>query len=227
MYQIERQDQLYKTLPHALFFSPTIVIFSALTLLLPLSGVFAPSSLTVSAKNSTNISGPCIIPTGNLSTPNTPDYSSLHSSQISPESITVPYVMSWGRFTPKATTFITKLFLEHRIPDLPQSCGPNCRYNVSVPSFIFQCTPNPSWFPPSPGGGLWNAILDPGKLSDWKFYISWKSWNETGTLAENASCLAVQAQYDVEVRVIPLSISLSLILKMSTQGQNERRCPIC
>jgi len=71
MYRIERQDQLYKTLPHALFFSPTIVIFSAPTILLPISGIFAPGSLSVTTINSTAVSH-CIIPTGNLSTPDSP-----------------------------------------------------------------------------------------------------------------------------------------------------------
>jgi hypothetical protein len=73
MYRIERRDQLYKTLPQAVLFGPTIVVFSALTLLLPLSGVFAPGSLTVTTKNYTDV-GHCMIPTGNLSTPNTPEY---------------------------------------------------------------------------------------------------------------------------------------------------------
>jgi hypothetical protein len=73
MYRIERQDQLYKTLPQALFFSPTIVIFSVLTLLLPLSGVFTPGSLAVT-KNSFSHVGPCMIPSGNLSASDTPDF---------------------------------------------------------------------------------------------------------------------------------------------------------
>jgi hypothetical protein len=68
MYRIERQDQLYLTLPRALFFSPTIVAFSVLALLLPLSGVFAPGSLTIVTQNFTDV-GNCTIPTGNLSTP--------------------------------------------------------------------------------------------------------------------------------------------------------------
>jgi len=224
MYRIERQDQLYKTLPHALFFNPTIVIFSSLTLLLPLAGVFAPSSLTVATENSTNVSGHCMIPTGNLSTPNTPDYSSLYDFETNYGNKTDPYVLSWDDATPKATTFITKLFLEHRIPDLPQSCGPNCRYIVSVPSFIFQCTPNPLWLPPFPSPDslpvlLWNATQN----SNWHFDISWNSWNGTGTSGSgNAFCLAVQAQYDVEVRVIPLSTSLSLIF-LNVNSRSKRK----
>ena len=206
MYRIERQDQLYKTLPRALFFSPTIVIFSALTLVLPLSGVFAPSSLTVAPKNFYNISGPCMIPTGNLSTPNTPDYSSLYSSEVN--DVGSKYVQSWDESTTKATVFVSKLFMEHRIPDLPQSCGPNCRYNVSVPSFVFQCTPDPLSSPLFPVQkspfNLWWATQD---SVGWAFNVSWNSWslNETGTSGK-ASCISVQAQYDIEVRVIPLSI---------------------
>ena len=143
IYRIERQDQLYKTLPRALFFSPIIVVFSALTLLLPISGVFAPGSLTVATQNSTHV-GHCIIPTGYLSTPGTPDYSSFY--------ITVGEGPNWSGVTPRATELTAQWFVEQRIPDLPQACGPNCCYNLSIPSFVFQCTPNPSSLPYGQGG---------------------------------------------------------------------------
>jgi hypothetical protein len=225
MYQIERQDQLYKTLPLALFFNPTIVVFSALTLLLPLSGVFAPGSLSVATKNSTDVSGPCFIPTGNLSTPNTPDSTSLSTEK------SIGY---WTGVTPRATDLATQCLAEQRIPDLPQACGPNCRYNVSVPSFFFQCIPNPSSLPfgqadpPAPPRvsfrpgpaipgrnlttkipiTLWNGTTDPN--STWGFYIAWKSNGPNGT-SGNVSCSPVQAQYNVEVRRIAVFTSLSLI----------------
>ena len=199
MYQVERQDQLYKTLPQALFVSPTIVIFSSLTLLLPLSGVFAPGSLTITTKNSTNIAGPCVIPTGNLSTPNTTDSTSLFSTGG---------VGYWNAVTPRATTLTTQWFVAQRIPDLPQACGPNCRYKVSVPSFVFQCTPNPLLLPYAqaqdpltPSKTLWNGTTDPTSI--WAFYIAWKSNGPNGT-SGNASCSPVAAQYDVEVRTIAL-----------------------
>jgi hypothetical protein len=160
MYRIERQDQLYKTLPQALSFSPTIVIFSVLTLLLPLSGVFAPGSLTVTTSNSTDISS-CKIPTGNLSTPNTLDYSSLYA---------IDFISAWT-ITPRAVALATQWFVEQRIPDLPQACGPNCRYKIQVPSFAFQCTPNfPSSLPYAQLGEqpfmttLWNTTVDPKSM---------------------------------------------------------------
>ena len=208
MYQIERQDQLYKTLPRALFFSPTIVVFSALHLLLPFSGVFAPGSLTITTKNYTDF-GPCMIPTGNLS-PNTTDSTSLNR--------TGPSGIFFGA-TPWIMALTTQWFGAHRIPDLPQACGPNCRYKVHVPSFVFQCTPNPSSLPYAQGGippvdplnpktiTLWNMTLDPQAIS-WVFYIAWRSNGRNGT-SGNASCLSVHAQYDVEVRIIA---TLSLIL---------------
>ena len=182
IYQIERQDQIYKTLPWALFFSPTIVVLSLLTLILPLSGVFPPGSLTVTTKNYTDVPGPCMIPTGNLS--------NFYEAPIS----------FYSRLT-------TQCFVEQRIPDLPQACGPNCRYKVNgVPAFAFQCTPNPSSLPEGQYGGdgltLWNGTT----YSDLtlEFYIAWKSDGPNGT-SGNASCLAVEAQYDIEVRTIALS----------------------
>ena len=202
MYRIERQNQLYKTLPQALFLSPTIVIVSAFTLLLPLPGVIAPGSLTVTTKNSTDVAGPCMIPTGNLSTPYTTDSMSL---------FTIGGSGYWDSVTPRATTLIKKWFVEQRIPDLPQACGPDCRYKVQVPSFVFQCTPNPSSLPYAQAGIItdpsitfWNGTTDPNSM--WAFYIAWTSNAPNGT-SGNASCSSVQAQYDVEVRIIALSTS--------------------
>jgi hypothetical protein len=222
MYRIERQDQLYKTLLQALRFSPTIVIFSAFTLLLHLSGVFAPGSLTVTTKNFTNISHPCIIPTGNVSTPNSPDYASLFLEEFS--------TLLYRGPTPKANALALQWFVDKRIPDLPQACGPNCCYNVSVPSFVFQCTPNPSSLPEGQAGNpllyfpnkanFWNGTIDPN--SNGGFYIAWYSNYLIGS-SGNAFCSPVQAQYNVKVRTIVLSTSLSLIflkyqLKVQTKG---------
>ena len=123
MYQIERRDQLYKTLPQALFFSPIIVVFSAFALLLPLSAVLSPGSLTVATTNSTEV-GPCMIPTGYLSTPDTPDYSSLYTTMAG----------RWMDASARVTALTMQWLAEQRIPDLPQACGPNCRYKVQVPS---------------------------------------------------------------------------------------------
>ena len=211
MYRIERQDQLYKSLVQALLFSPVIVAFSALTLLIPLSGVFAPASLTVTTKNST-YDGFCMIPTGNLSTPDTPDSQSLY--------VVRQGLRGWVGVSPRAMALTTQCLVEQRIPDLPLACGPNCRYKVSVPSFVFQCTPNPSSLPYAQAGipcedplfcapdvTLWNGTTDPTSM--WAFYVAWDSDDLKGTnlngTSGNASCSPVQAQYDVEVRTIALS----------------------
>ena len=227
MYRIERQDQLYKTLPRALFFSPTIVVFSALTLFLPLSGVFAPGSLTVVNKNYTDIRGSCIIPTGNLSNVGTPDYESLYNAG---------YGNFWSSVTPRATQLITQWFVGQSIPDLPQACGLNCRYNISISSFVFKCTQNTSSLPDGQAGittpgsrvvTVWNGTTDPN--SAWGFYVLWRStaspWSLGGVngTSGNAYCSPFQAQYDIEVRTIAFSTRLSLIffkyqLKVETKG---------
>ena len=208
MYRIERQDQLYKTLPQAVFFSPAIVVFTALNLLLPLSGVFAPGSLTVDTKNFTDVGEPCIIPSGNLSTPNTPDSTSLFSYSYSAIDL-------WGGATPRAMDLATQCLVEQRIPDLPQACGPNCRYNVSVASFVIQCTPNPPSLPYRQATGevnyieannatfffgtLWNGTID-YKDDYTQFYVGWYSSSPNRGTSGNGSCSPVQVQYDVEVR---------------------------
>jgi hypothetical protein len=195
---------LYKTLPQALFFSPTIVVFSALTLLLPLSGVFAPGSLTVTTQNSTNIDT-CMIPTSNLSAVNTPDSASL---------FTVDALARWNGVTPRAKALTLRWLVEQSIPDLPQACGPNCRYKVHVPSFVFNCTPNAGSVPSGQGGNptvgttLWNGTEDPSLTGG--FYIAWQS-NGLNRTSGNAACSPVQAEYDVEVWMIALFTSLSLI----------------
>lgn len=213
MYRIERQDKLYETLPRAIFFSPTIVIFSVLTLFLPLSGVFAPGSLTIVNINFTNV-GPCMIPTGNLSTPDTPDYESLYLTGGQ---------RSWASVTPRATDLITQWFVGQRIPNLPQACGSNCLYNVSISSFVLQCTPNPSSLPYGQAGSalekdypllgitLWNGTMTMMNRTNYPlgFYIAWESNSEDGNgTSGNAFCSPVQAQYDVEVRTIALSSGL-------------------
>ena len=107
IYRIEHQDQLYKTLPQALFFSPTIVVFLALTLLLPLSGVFAPGSLTITTKNSTNV-GDCMIPIGNVSTHkyDSNSFFNMYSN------------LTYIDPAPRAKVLTTRWLVEQNIPDL-------------------------------------------------------------------------------------------------------------
>jgi hypothetical protein len=59
------------------------------------------------------------------------------------------------------------------------------------------------------GKTLWNGTLNQEPM--WNaFHIAWYSNNLNGT-SGNASCLLVQALYDVELRLIALSTSFSLI----------------
>jgi len=179
-------------------------------LILPLSGVFAPGSLTVTIQGSTRIGHcivpstdamPCMIPTGDLST-----------SASTPLFTTDPNSSRWYGVTPRTIALITEWFAHQRIPDLPQVCGPNCHYEVHIPSFVFQCTPDPPSLPygqidgPSPSSSeitIWNGTTDPH--STWGFYIAWKAWSPSNRTSGNASCSPVQAQYDVKVRIVVLS----------------------
>ena len=226
LYNIERSNKLYQTLPQALFSSPVIVLFSILALLLPLSGVFAPGSITVTTRNYTDVPGPCTIPTGNLSTPNASDSTSFFITGG---------VGFWSSVTPRVTTLTTQWFVEQRIPDLPQACGPNCIYTVSVPSFVMQCRPNPASLPYRQAGAppesdglrtitLWNGTTDPNSM--WDFYIAWQSNGPNGT-SGNACCSAVQAQYTLEVCRIMLLLPNVICLfffffVLSSEGPNER-----
>jgi hypothetical protein len=194
LYDIQRSNKLYQTLPQALFFSPLMVLISILTLLLPLSGVFAPGSLIVTIKNYTNTL-PCIIPTGNLNSTEVELFSSVNSGGI----------FAWGGVLPQVTTLTIQWFIEQRIPDLPQVCGLNCLYTVSVPSFVFECQPDPVSLPYGQldSTTLWNATLDPN-LS-YAFYVAWMNVKEaTEHSRGSAHCLAVLAQYEVEVgEIVP------------------------
>jgi hypothetical protein len=160
-----------------------------------------------------------VIPTGNLSTPNYPDSQSFFM-----QGGTLPsgYLnASWAGITPRVRGLTMQWFSGQRIPDLPRVCGPNCRYKVHIPSFVFKCIPNPSSLPYgqagnpmldfntfgngttepirlNPSHSLWNGTTDPN--SKWGFYISWSSEARYGVgTSGNASCSPFQAKYDVEV----------------------------
>ena len=128
---------------------------------------------------------------------------------------------------PRAMNLAAQCLVEQRIPDLPQACGPNCRYKVSVPSFVIQCTPNPLSLPYMQAAGemsyveannasfffgtLWNGTVD---YTDGYtlFYVAWHSSSPNRGTSGNGSCSPVQVQYDVEVRKISLSTRLILIV---------------
>lgn len=161
-----------------------------------------------------------MIPTGNLATPNTPDSKSFFTQGGTQMS---GFNASWAGITPRVRGLTIQWFAGQRIPDLPQACGPNCRYKVHIPSFVFQCTPNPSLLPYGQAGNpmmdfttFWNGTVEPIRFanpfhhlfwngtedpnSKWGFYVSWSSNGNYGAgTSGNASCSPLQAEYDVEV----------------------------
>jgi hypothetical protein len=137
---------------------------------------------------------------------------------------------SSGLMPPVLLSLAMHFYVDHRIPDLPQACGPNCCYKVHVPSFVFNCTPNPSSLPYGQAGDessakfpvLWNGttVQFGPNYSMGEFYIAWQSNGPNGT-SGNALCKPFLAQYDIEVRIFALSTSLLLIFKLSIQGQDK------
>ena len=119
----------------------------------------------------------------------------------------------WTSVMPRAMGLIMQCVYEH-FPSFPEACRLNCHYEVSMPSLVFQCTPNPPSLPyaqvgipqSSPGASsgfvLWNVTRDP--IFMWGFYVTWNSNGADGT-SGNTSCSPIQAQYNISVQIIALS----------------------
>jgi hypothetical protein len=140
-----------------------------------------------------------MIPTGNLNTSDVEIFNFIVNGDS----------LIWRSVLPRVTMLTTQWFIEQRIADLPQPCGLNCLYTVSVPSFVFKCQPNPASLPDGQMGEssgvasstLWNATVDPNSM--WAFYVAWQNFEDQGTM-RSAYCSPVLAQYDVEVGKIVL-----------------------
>lgn len=129
LYLIERRDAFATLFSDAIFRNPLLVLIGFATFLLPIAAVFTPASLGVVTASYTGVSAPCMVPSGNLSSCQTG--SALWNGAFSDIS--------------GATTLLTQLasqtFVRQQIPPLPQACGPNCTYHVSMNSIAFECQP--------------------------------------------------------------------------------------
>lgn len=185
--------------------SPLLVLIVAVSFLLSIPTVITPSSLQVVSEPSYNQLSSCQIPTGNLT--NGTSGSTLFQTG------------GWGYFigvTPVAQKLVSSTFIGQKIPVLPQPCGLNCTYSVSVPSFAFQCQGGVQL----PAGmssttvsatvwneAFWNATAnstaDPSPPTS--FYVYWKSTTKSGTNG-TALCTVGTAKYDFTVSEDSLSL---------------------
>lgn len=181
-----------------IFKSPLLVIVVAVSFLLPIPTIFTPSSLRVVSRPVVEPSTPCSVPTGNLT--NGGSGSTMYGAA------------GWGYWTgitPVAQKLATSTFIGQKIPSLPQTCGLNCTYSVSLHSIAFRCK-NSVEIPPGlstdwpdkKGIGeetFWNATTNStdGGPAD-PFYIYWKSTTQSGTNG-TAMCTVGTAQYNFTV----------------------------
>ena len=131
-----------------------------------------PSSLQVVPGRTHDLSRSCQVPTGNLT--NGPPGSIMYQTG------------GWGYWTgitPVAQKLAYSTFIGQKIPQLPQPCGLNCTYSVSVPSIAFQCKEGvdlPPAMKPATSAGVWeeafwNATAITSGSPPASFYVYWKS----------------------------------------------------
>lgn len=163
----------------------------------PLAAILASGALGITTSYQTDILDSCVVPSGNLS--NATPSSTLYTKES----------LWWGGPSEMANRLVMRSFIEGTIPPLPQSCGSNCSYQVSMDSMAFQCERNVS----VPQGQLasttatqtlWNATVnatDGAWNPIYPFYVAWNSSSSdgAGTLG-GVFCSPVQARYDFEVR---------------------------
>jgi len=177
--------------------SPLLVLTVAVSFLLPISTIFTPSSLQVVPGRTHDLSRSCQVPTGNLT--NGPPGSIMYQTG------------GWGYWTgitPVAQKLAYSTFIGQKIPQLPQPCGLNCTYSVSVPSIAFQCKEGvelPPAMKPATSAGVWeeafwNATAITSGSPPASFYVYWKSTTKSGTNG-TALCTIGTAKYDFTVSI--------------------------
>lgn len=124
----------------------------------------------------------------------------------------------WGDVSEEATRIALRSFVEGVIPPLPQPCGSNCSYLVSIDSMAFQCERNATiaqaqlsytassqtvWNATVNATGTGTGVVDPTS----PFYVAWNSSSSdhSGTTG-TAVCSPVLARYDFNVRVFAINV---------------------
>jgi len=179
--------------------SPLLVLAVAVSFLLLIPTVFAPSSLQVVPGPPQLLSRSCQIPTGNLT-------NGLPGSRL----FQTGGFGYWTGVTPVAQKLAYSAFIAQKIPPLPQPCGSNCTYSVSVPSIAFRCKEGvelpAAMTPATPVPGrdwdqvFWNATAVIASRPPASFYVYWKSSTQSGTNG-TALCTVGTAKYDFIVSI--------------------------
>ncbi|KIO17024.1 hypothetical protein M407DRAFT_33325 [Tulasnella calospora MUT 4182] len=194
VYLVADKDTMATFFSLAILRSPLLVTAAALSFLLPIPTVLTPSSLQVTPHTVSNWS-PCQVPTGNV---------------MSGGPGSVMYQTGgwgyWAGVTPVAQKLALSTFVGQKIPPLPQSCGLNCTYSVTVPSIAFRCQEAVE-LPAATSGNqqlreesFWNSTTtEVGPSPNTSFYVYWKSTEEGGTNG-TALCTVGTAQYHFTVQ---------------------------
>jgi len=202
--------------------SPLLVLTVAVSFLLAIPTIFTPSSLRVVPRPTLDLSRPCQVPAGNLSigTPGSIMYQTGGWGY-------------WMGITPVAHKLAYSTFVGQSIPSLPQPCGSNCTYSVSLPSMAFQCKQGvtlPASMMPVPQrfgyfeDGFWNATANNDGTPRGSFYVYWKSSSQSGTNG-TALCTVGRATYDFTVSIIKLDV-LTTPLNTLSKDTNREWAPI-
>ena len=197
----------------------------AVSFSLSIPTVITPSSLQVVSGPSQNLLISCQIPSGDLT--NVSSGNTLYRTRG---------MRSFTGITPLAHRLVSSTIMGQRILPLPQPCGLNCTYSVSVPSFAFECQDGVQlpaemssnkrplsaviWNEP-----FWNATVNPtvGINPPTSLYVYWKSRTESGTNG-TALCTVGGANYDFTVSgfIIPVTRCDD-----RSAGTNPKRATVC
>ncbi|KAG9009163.1 hypothetical protein FRB90_008508 [Tulasnella sp. 427] len=199
IYQVAEKDALATFASSAVVKSPLLVVVAALTFILPISTVLAPSSLRVVPHISTSWKS-CQIPSGNLAN----DGSTLYLTG---------FRGFWSSSSPAGQQLAIATLVGQQILPIRSVCGSDCEYSVSFPSVAIQCQsgaeiPEGMKGEDQIGGQIdivtyWNATpvhpLDGLSDPSDPFYVYWNSHDVSGSSGQ-ARCTVGLAQYSFTIR---------------------------
>ncbi|KAG8950251.1 hypothetical protein FRC04_007885 [Tulasnella sp. 424] len=207
LYQVERRDIVSTILSNAIRRAPLLVAITLLSFLLPIAAIFTPASLGVSSSTNSDLAGPCVVTTGNFSGP---EATGLHQGGI-----------FLSGFTPTVQKIAEAAFYGGTIVPLPDYCGQNCTYFLTVDSFTFSCQTTGvtlpegqmgTFDPQHPGPGIqtfWNATLTGSEADSdptMPFYLGWATggmvvpFDSSIGSSGSAYCTPMQARYNFQIR---------------------------